>query len=149
MGTAGALTLLNKKPKKPFFVMNGDLLTNIDYKKMLDFHEECNSKASMCVREYGVEVPYGVVSVNNENIVTIKEKPVHSFFVNAGVYLLDPESVNLIPRDEFYDMPSLFEEMILNNQKTTSFPLQEYWLDIGRMADYKLANLEYSKVFNV
>jgi dTDP-glucose pyrophosphorylase/CBS domain-containing protein len=147
MGTAGALTLLNKKLNKPFFVMNGDLLTNIDFNKMLDFHMMNDSKATMCIREYDIEVPYGVVNVANESIVSIQEKPIHSFFVNAGIYLLEPECISLIPNNEFYDMPELFQKMIKNKERVTSFPLKEYWLDIGRMADYKKANIEYSKVF--
>jgi len=149
MGTAGALTLLGKKLNKPFFVMNGDLLTNIDYVKMLDFHESHDSKATMCVRAYDVQVPYGVVNVINEDIISIEEKPVHNFFVNAGMYLLDPECVDLIPIDEFYDMPSLFEKMILDNKKITSFPLTGYWLDIGRFSDYEKANSDYHANFNV
>lgn len=147
MGTAGALSLIKEKIDKPFFVMNGDLITNINYEQMLDFHEEQNSKATMCVREYDIQVPYGVVNVINEDIVSIEEKPIHSFFINAGVYLLDPECINLIPKDEFYDMPSLFEKMILTDKKTISFPLKEYWLDIGRMSDYERANLEYKGIF--
>ena len=147
MGTAGALTLLGRRLVNPFFVMNGDLLTNINFEKMLDFHESSNSKATMCVREYDIEVPYGVVSVDGEKIVSIEEKPVHRFFVNAGVYLLEPECIDLIPSNKFYDMPSLFEELIKSNRKTTPFPLKEYWLDIGRIADYEKANSEYHSVF--
>jgi dTDP-glucose pyrophosphorylase len=147
MGTAGALTLLQKTLNKPFFVMNGDLLTNVNYEKMLDFHEAHDSKATMCVREYDIEVPYGVVNINNEEIISIKEKPIHSFFVNAGIYLLDPKCIDLIPRDEFYDMTTLFEKIISEGSKTISFPLKEYWLDIGRMKDYNRANIDYNKVF--
>ena len=149
MGTAGALTLLGRRLVNPFFVMNGDLLTNINFEKMLDFHVENNSKATMCVREYDIEVPYGVVNVANESIISITEKPIHSFFVNAGIYLLEPDCIDLIPDNEFYDMPLLFEELIATKEKIVSFPLQEYWLDIGRMADYERANFEYSKNFNV
>ena len=149
MGTAGALTLLEKRLDNPSFVMNGDLLTNINFEKMLDFHVEHNSKATMCVREYDIEVPYGVVNVANESIISITEKPIHSFFVNAGIYLLEPDCIDLIPDNEFYDMPLLFEELIATKEKIVSFPLQEYWLDIGRMADYERANFEYSKNFNV
>jgi len=147
MGTAGALTLLKKKLGKPFFVMNGDLLTNIDFNKMLDFHIENNSKATMCVREYDIKVPYGVVNVTNENITSIKEKPIHKFFVNAGIYLLEPECINLIPNNEFYDMTSLFEKLISDNEKITSFPLSEYWLDIGKLDDYEKANADYHRIF--
>jgi dTDP-glucose pyrophosphorylase len=149
MGTAGALTLLEKRLGNPFFVMNGDLLTNIDFEKMLDFHVKHNSKATMCVREYDIEVPYGVVNVTNENIISIEEKPIHSFFVNAGIYLLESDCIDLIPDNKFYDMPTLFEELISAKEKIVSFPLQEYWLDIGRISDYDKANLEYHGIFSV
>jgi len=147
MGTAGALTLLDKKLDEPFFVMNGDLLTNVNFDKMLDFHKENNSKATMCVREYDIEVPYGVVNIVNEQISSIKEKPVHKFFVNAGIYLLEPECIDLVPNNEFYDMPTLFSKLIDAKEKTTSFPLREYWLDIGRISDYERAELEYHNEF--
>ena len=139
MGTAGALTLLKKKPHESFFVMNGDLLTNVNFEQMLDFHGLNNSQATMCVREYEIEVPYGVVSIKGDNICSIKEKPIHSFFVNAGIYLLEPECIDLIPESEFYDMTSLFEQLIVENNKTVSFPLQEYWLDIGNHSDFSKA----------
>ncbi len=142
MGTAGALTLLKKKPKKTFFVMNGDLLTNVNFEKMLDFHESNNSKATMCVGEYEIEVPYGVVSIKDENICSIKEKPIHSFFVNAGIYLLEPGCIDLIPDNEYYDMTSLFEKLISEKHKTVSFPLQEYWLDIGNYSDFSKAQID-------
>lgn len=148
MGTAGALTLLKKKLGKPFFVMNGDLLTNVDYEKMLDFHTFHGSKATMCVREYDIKVPYGVVNTHDENIVSIEEKPVHNFFVNAGIYLLEPKCIDLIPQNEFYDMPTLFEELVKTKEKTVSFPLKEYWLDIGRIDDFNQAHNDYIGVFN-
>ena len=147
MGTAGALTLLEKRLDNPFFVMNGDLLTNINFEKMLDFHVEHNSKATMCVREYDIEVPYGVVNVANENITSIIEKPIHSFFVNSGIYLLEPDCIDLIPDNKFYDMPTLFEELIAAKEKIISFPLSEYWLDIGKISDYERADAEYRNVF--
>ena len=147
MGTAGALTLLSKRLVNPFFVMNGDLLTNIDFEKMLDFHVSHKSKATMCIREFDIEVPYGVVNLTNENITSIKEKPLHSFFVNAGIYLLEPECINFIPKNKFYDMPNLFEKLIHNKEKIISFPLKEYWLDIGKIGDYEKANTECRNVF--
>ena len=125
--------------------MNGDLLTNVNYEKMLDFHQSMDSNATMSVREYDLEVPYGVVNLNDVNITSIEEKPVHSFFVNAGIYLLNPECIGLIPVDQFYDMPFLFQELIKRNKTVVSFPLNEYWLDIGRMGDYEKANLDYKK----
>ena len=140
MGTAGALSLLKKKPTEPFFVVNGDLLTNLDFEKMLDFHNFNKSKATMCVSEYNIESPYGEVRLNNENILSIEEKPTYKMFINAGIYILDPICIKLIPK-KFFDMPSLFNSLIKKNLKTISFPLGEYWLDIGRFNDYKKAKL--------
>ena len=88
-----------------------------------------------------------MVKTNIENIVSIEEKPVHNFYVNAGVYLLEPDCIDLIPRDEFYDMPSMFEKLIDIKEKTVSFPLKNYWLDIGRLEDFKKANIDYQGVF--
>ena len=147
MGTAGALTLLTKKLEKPFFVMNGDLLTNINYEQMLDYHESHNSIATMCVREYDIQVPYGVVNTNNENIISIEEKPIHSFFVNAGIYLLEPECIKMIPKNEYYDMTSLFQKIIATDKKAISFPLRDYWLDIGKESEYQKANNDFYNVF--
>jgi len=147
MGTAGALSLFKKKTKEPFFVINGDLITNLDFEKMLDFHHEQNSKATMCVREYNIDVPYGEVKLDKEHIISIEEKPKYKFFVNAGVYILDPKCINLVPK-KFYDMTSLFKKIIANKNKTTSFPFGEYWLDIGRLNDYNKANLEYNSIFH-
>jgi len=150
MGTAGALSLLskNQKPKASFFVMNGDLLTNVNFEHLMDFHLRSQGKATMCVREYDFQVPYGVVETNEDSVVAITEKPVHKFFVNAGVYVLEPECIDLIPQSEFYDMPSLFDEMIRLQQKVASFPIREYWLDIGRIEEYDRANSDIHTTFN-
>jgi len=148
MGTAGALSLLSEKPNEPFFVMNGDLLTNVNFEHLFEFHTLNNSMATMCVREYDFEVPYGVVNVKNEKIISIEEKPMQKFFVSAGIYMLDAKCIDLIPEDEFYDMPTLFENLIARNENVISFPLREYWLDIGRMEEYEKANKEYLEVFN-
>jgi len=147
MGTAGALTLLKNKPDESFFVMNGDLLTNIDFQKVLDFHVSHSATATMCVRNHEMSVPYGVVNVNSEDFCSIKEKPIHQFLVNAGIYLLEPECIELIPHDQFYDMPLLFEKLVEANKKPICFPLREYWLDIGRIGDYEKANIEYHGIF--
>jgi len=147
MGTAGALSLLSNRPNEPFFVMNGDLLTNVNFEHLLEFHMANNSIATMCVREYDFQVPYGVVNVEQGKILSIEEKPVQRFFVSAGIYMLDPKCIEYIPENEFYDMPTLFEKLITMNKNTLSFPLREYWLDIGRIEEYEKANLEYPQVF--
>lgn len=147
MGTAGALSLLKDKPTEPFFVMNGDLLTNVNFENLHDYHMNNNSIATMCVREYDFQVPYGVVNLDKNKIVSIEEKPLHKFFVSAGIYMLSPNAIEYIPKNEFYDMPTLFEKLISENKNTVSFPLREYWLDIGRMEEFEKANNEYHKVF--
>lgn len=147
MGTAGALSLLTQKPIEPFFVMNGDLLTNVNFEHLHDFHLSNNSMGTMCVREYDFQVPYGVVNIKNSKILSIEEKPTHKFFVSAGIYMLSPEILEYIPQNQFYDMPTLFEKIINENKNAISFPLREYWLDIGRIEEYKKANEEYDEVF--
>lgn len=147
MGTAGALSLLIEKPCEPFFVMNGDLLTNVNFEHLHDFHISNNSMGTMCVREYDFQVPYGVVNIENSKILSIQEKPTYKFFVSAGIYMLSPEILEYIPSNQFYDMPTLFERIISENKNAISFPLREYWLDIGRIEEYKKANEEYKEVF--
>ena len=147
MGTAGALSLLKERPSEPFFVMNGDLLTNVNFEHILNYHALNKATATMCVREYDYEVPYGVVKMNDNKIIEIAEKPVQKFFVSAGIYMLSPEILDLIPQDEFYDMPTLFEKAIAQDKNVISFPIHEYWIDIGRLEEYQKANEEYAKVF--
>jgi dTDP-glucose pyrophosphorylase len=149
MGTAGALSLLSSEqiPKESFFVMNGDLLTNVNFEHLLNFHTQNNAKATMCVREYDFQVPYGVVNIVNGRVRAIEEKPVSKFFVNAGIYILDQSCIELIPNDEFYDMPTLFKKLINENENTISFPLREYWIDIGGIEEYEKANREYDEIF--
>ena len=147
MGTAGALSLLKERPSEPFFVMNGDLLTNVNFEHIFNYHTLHKATATMCVREYDYEVPYGVVKMNDNKITAIAEKPVQKFFVSAGIYMLSPEILDLIPKNEFYDMTELFEKLIKLSKNVISFPIREYWLDIGRMEEYQRANEEYKEVF--
>ncbi|RBQ30141.1 nucleotidyltransferase family protein [Aliarcobacter vitoriensis] len=149
MGTAGALSLLTQKPIEPFFVMNGDLLTNVNFEHLHNYHIATNSIGTMCVREYDFQVPYGVVNIKDSKIVSIEEKPIHKFFVSAGIYILSPKVLDYIPQNQFYDMPTLFETIIRLNENTLSFPLREYWLDIGRIEEYEKANKEYSEIFEL
>lgn len=137
LGTAGALSLLKERPTEPFFVMNGDLLTQVNFEQLMQFHLEHGATATMCVREYEYQIPYGVIETNGTELVAIKEKPIHRSFVNAGIYVLNPEVLNYIPYDEYYDMPTLFEKLIEKESKVSVFPIREYWLDIGRMDDYQ------------
>lgn len=147
MGTAGALSLMRDKFDEPFFVMNGDLLTNVNFEHFLDFHYGNSSIATMAVREYEYQVPFGVVNQKAGEIISIVEKPKQSFYVNAGIYILNPEVLDMIENDIFYDMPTLFEDLIKNNKSPVSFPVHEYWLDIGQMNELKQARDEYASIF--
>lgn len=144
LGTAGALSLIPENPSEPILVMNGDLMTKINFSQLLDFHSEQKAKATMCVREYDFQVPYGVVKLDHHTITAIEEKPVQRLFVNAGIYVLEPEVLNMIPKNIYFDMPTLFEEMISQRYETAAFPIREYWLDIGHLEDFERANMENS-----
>mgnify|MGYP002825951808 FL=1 len=132
---------------KPFFVMNGDLLTDVNFESIHEIYSSGDVKALMCVREYDFQVPYGVINIKNTKILSIEEKPSYNFFVNAGIYMLSPEVLQYIPKNQFYDMTTLFEKLISIKKNVISFPLQGYWLDIGRSEEYKKANEEYGEVF--
>ncbi len=147
LGTAGALGLLPEAPTAPVIVMNADLLTNLNFAQLLDFHLASGAEATVCVREYDVQIPFGVVEIEGAKLLRIREKPVHTFFVNAGVYVLNPSAVSLVARGTHMDMPSLLQRLIDDGRPPAVFPIREYWLDIGRVDDFVKANLEYEDVF--
>jgi dTDP-glucose pyrophosphorylase len=143
MGTAGSLSLLPDIPNKPFITMNADLITDINFQDLINYHLEHKASATMCVKEYDFTVPYGVVKVNDHKIEGLDEKPNQKFFVNAGIYLLGPDILELIPKNVSIDMPDLFKIIIDSNKTTAAFPIHEYWLDIGQMNDYQKANNDH------
>lgn len=143
LGTAGALGYLSDKGiNESFFVMNGDLLTKVNFEQLLDYHLEYMAVATMCVREHEYQVPYGVVKVEDSKLLSIEEKPTQRFFINGGLYVLHPDSLSFIPQGEYYDMPELFKRLIQEQLQTTVFPIREYWIDIGKMDDFKRANID-------
>tara|TARA_B110000008_G_scaffold278511_1_gene322545 strand:- start:343 stop:1389 length:1047 start_codon:yes stop_codon:yes gene_type:complete len=134
LGTAGGLGLLpNDIIDLPIILMNGDLLTKIDFKELLSFHIKHNSEATMCVREYDFQVPYGVVKAKDYRIISIEEKPKYSFFINAGIYVLNPSMMKDLDGKIYEDMPNLIERKINNSGQINMFPVYEYWLDIGHL----------------
>ncbi len=143
LGTGGALGLLPKEEiTLPLIMMNGDLLTSINYRELLEFHQTLNSVATMCVREYEHQIPYGVVQMNGSYIESMEEKPIHKCFINAGIYVVSPELVSAAAHEQKIDMPSLLETEMAKGQKVSMFPVHEYWLDIGQMDDFKRAQEE-------
>jgi dTDP-glucose pyrophosphorylase/CBS domain-containing protein len=143
LGTAGALSLLPEIPPEPIIVMNGDLLTHANFDNLLKFHAAQSSVATMAVREYDFQVPYGVVRLEGARIQTIEEKPVHKFFVNAGIYVLSPEALTFLDVGRQLDMTTLFERLIAEGKATAAYPLREYWLDIGQLEEFERAQREW------
>lgn len=149
LGTAGALSLLPQDISEPIIVMNGDLLTNVNFERLLNYHLLAKADATMCVREYSLQIPYGVVETEGARIQNIQEKPTQNFFVNAGIYVLSPSALQLIPQESYFDMPHLFQSLVKDDLKACSFPITDYWMDIGQPNDFDQANSEYDEVFDV
>jgi dTDP-glucose pyrophosphorylase len=138
LGTGGALGLLpNNLPDLPVVVMNGDVLTKVNFEHLLAFHNDNNANATMCVREYEYQVPFGVIESDGHNIKCMVEKPVQRFHVNAGIYVISRAIIDSVDENEVVDMPTLLERYLDN--KVLMFRFYEYWLDIGRMEDYQRA----------
>jgi dTDP-glucose pyrophosphorylase len=147
LGTAGGLGLLPERPQQSMFVMNGDLLTKVGFVTMLNFHQKHQSVATMAVREYDFQIPFGVVKTDHNRITDIIEKPLYKFHVNAGIYLLEPSCLDIIPPHEYYDMPTLFKTLAQQQEIVMPFSTSEYWLDVGRMDEFERANAEFHEVF--
>ncbi|MES3037942.1 MAG: nucleotidyltransferase family protein, partial [Bdellovibrionota bacterium] len=147
LGTAGALSLYDLNNGLPFLVMNGDLLTKLSFTDLLEFHNAHKNDATMSLRQYEHQIPFGVVTTENEQVLKIEEKPIRGFFVNGGIYVLDPKVISLIPKDTYFDMPTLLEQLIETGKKVGAFPFFDYWIDIGRMDDYERAHAEFLEVF--
>lgn len=147
MGTAGALSLLPAELKHPIVVTNADLLTKVDLSSMLDKHLATGADATMGVRKYEMQVPFGVVQEKDGRISSIFEKPVHQFLVSAGLYVLSPSAIKLVPDDQFFDMPTLFDMIAEKGLHARSHQVDGYWLDIGHPSDFERANHDFHEVF--
>ncbi|HAT39098.1 nucleotidyltransferase family protein [Polynucleobacter necessarius] len=141
LGTAGALSLLKPIPDSPFVVANGDVITDIRYGGLLDFHVRHGAAATMAVRTYEWQHPFGVVNTDGVEIIGFEEKPVARSHINAGVYVLDPITLNTLTENVRCDMPTLFERLQVNAQRIVAYPMHEPWLDVGRPDDLKQANI--------
>lgn len=141
LGTAGALGLIEKS-NSPVLVINGDILTQVDFSAMLDFHKEQKADLTIGVRMYEFKIPYGVVECAGPRVCTLSEKPVKNFLVNAGIYLMEPEVHARIPRNKFTNMTDVIELLLKEGKTVSSFPIMEYWLDIGQIEDYNKAQTD-------
>ena len=135
LGTAGALGLM-QTPQELLLVINGDILTRVDFRAMLAYHQEHEADLTVAVRRYDLNVPYGVIESDGVFVRGLAEKPLLSLFVNAGIYLLEPSVHHYIPHDQRFDMTDLIQRLLDEGRPVVSFPILEYWLDIGHHADY-------------
>jgi NDP-sugar pyrophosphorylase family protein len=146
LGTAGALSLLNPRPDLPFIVTNGDVMTDIRYGELLDFHSRYDAAATMAVRIYEWQHPFGVVQMDGVEIVGFVEKPIARSHINAGVYALSPIALDCLAQGEHCDMPSLFDMLRGMNKRTVAYPMHEPWLDVGRPDDLARATESFGNM---
>ncbi|MEL6699506.1 MAG: nucleotidyltransferase family protein [Bacteroidota bacterium] len=137
LGTAGSLSLVDRDFSHPMIVMNGDLITTLNFESLLKFHHERGAFATMCLHEYNYQLPFGVVHTRNSRILSLEEKPHHKTFVNAGIYVLEPAALAYIPSDMHVDMTQVFEQMVMADESTHAYIINEYWMDIGQVRDYE------------
>ncbi|MEL6714571.1 MAG: nucleotidyltransferase family protein, partial [Planctomycetota bacterium] len=146
MGTAGALSLLPRAPEESLILTNADLLAKVDYVDLLDAHGASGADATMAVREFEMQIPFGVVEERDGAIARIDEKPVHRSIVNAGIYVLSPSALPLVPR-AYFDVTTLFEKVVERGLRAATHHVDGYWMDIGRLPDYERANSDFDAVF--
>jgi dTDP-glucose pyrophosphorylase len=148
MGTAGALSLLPQPIEEPLIVSNGDLLTRANIGALVDQHVRSGAAATMAVREYEMQVPYGVVRTDGDMLLGIEEKPIQRHLIAGGLYVLSPSTLEHVPSDRFFDMPELFATITAAGGRATVFPINDYWIDIGYVADYERAQRDFGVLFN-
>lgn len=147
LGTAGSLSLLDPKPDHPIIVMNGDLLTKVNFCQLLEYHHAHNAQATLCIREHEFQLPFGIAQIDNYKLTGLKEKPINTMFVNAGIYTIAPALIDYIPINEYFDMTDLFSLLLKQGITPSAFPIREYWLDIGRLSEYEKADQIYMEIF--
>lgn len=149
LGTGGALGLLPKDVIDcPLLMVNGDLLTTLDYTGLLDFHAANGGVATMCAGQYEYQIPYGVIESSGGRLISLVEKPTQRVFINAGIYVLSPEFLIGIHPGTRVDMPTLLTKVLEQGGKVSIFPIHEYWLDIGRLEDLHRAQREVERVLH-
>jgi len=150
LGTAGAIGLLpSNLPNLPILMMNGDVLTKVNFENLLNFHQKQSGIATICIREYDFEIPFGVVNIENQNAKSFLEKPVKKFFVNTGIYVFEHEMISKVKAGDYVDMPTLLEQQINEGRTVNVFPLHEYWKDVGRIEEYQSVNNSFSNGFSL
>lgn len=140
LGTVGSILLADSWEHEDVLVMNSDLLTNIDFTDFYKTFKESGADMVVAATSYHVDIPYAIMDTDNEQRVrSLKEKPRYTYFSNAGIYLMKKDLLNLIPKDVFFDITDLMDKMLAMDRKLVTFPINGYWLDIGKHEDFKKA----------
>ncbi len=147
LGTAGSVSLLPEKPTASLIVMNGDILCPVNFSNLLDYHETSKRAMTVCTREFSFRIPYGVIVRQGAELLEIEEKPEQRFLINAGIYVLEPRVLALIPDRQRLDMPDLIRKVAGEHGGVGCYPLSEFWLDIGSPTDYQEAGTRFETAF--
>lgn len=147
LGTIGAIKYVEDKLKLPFLVMNGDLLTLLNYRNILNYHTETSSELTIGSTSHQMKVPYGVLDMDGIVIKRVVEKPTYNFRVSGGIYVMSPSLLSFIPKGKYFDITDLMAKALEDDRKLTAFPIEEYWMDIGQHQDYKRANSDFIEFF--
>ncbi|HIC9365726.1 TPA: sugar phosphate nucleotidyltransferase, partial [Campylobacter coli] len=142
LGTAGALSLIKQDFKESFIVMNADILTELNFNELLKAHKDSKALMSVCVREFEQQIPFGVIEQNKGFITNITEKPVQKFLVSAGIYVCEPEMLELLNKNEYLDMPELIK-LAMQKGRVNTYLIHDYWIDIGRLDEFVKANEDF------
>jgi NDP-sugar pyrophosphorylase family protein len=148
LGTCGPVTLLKDRLRKPFILMNGDILTTLNFRKLYDFALHNDAKLTVVTKKIVTPFQFGNVTADGDYIVDIEEKPNFRLEILAGIYVMKPEIFPLIPENQYFGMDTLIKNMLASREKVARYLMKEYWIDIGRFEDYEAAQKEFEKHFN-
>ena len=147
LGTIGSILLVNDFQHEDIIVMNSDLLTNIDFKDFYNSYKDSGADMAVAATSYHVDVPYGVLEADDSNkVLSLREKPRYTYYSNAGIYILKKELLKMIPQDQFYDITDLMKRILEMNLKMLTYPINGYWLDIGKHEDYEKAQQDVKHI---
>ncbi len=146
LGTAGSLSLIEESQQHPIIVMNGDILSPVNFANLLQMHASAAKPMTVCTRQFSFQIPYGVLQMRGEELIDIEEKPSHSIFINAGIYVIDPAVLSLIEKGKCLDMPDLIKMVKQSMGGVGCYPVSEFWLDIGTPSDYSKARNSFPEL---
>lgn len=149
LGTGGGIDLAREYIEKPFFVINGDIFTSLNYHKMMTYHLEHGNHITIGTRKHVVKIPYGVIQTDEDKITGLVEKPETEYMINAGVYCLNPEVIKYVPSDQYFEITDLISLCIKSGEKVQSYEIEDYWMDIGHLNDYYKVNEEYKNIRDI